>query len=419
LSSLIDKSLVVRRFSAAATESQHGLLEVVRAYLNELPARRELAYFTEAHARYVVARIGQACAAIDRSDDAGISVVLKAMPDVRAARWWARRNDVDLAIRLVSSLCWYLEARGDDEVRRWAELDTELPGAELHRLFPVVLAMAASGASARGDLGRAEVLGARSIAAVDPYEPLSAYAFLQRSSISLMRGDLIGAARDCASGWRIARRSGARLAEGATAGGVAVALAYLDDPRSGRWLVRCLETARGQGAMVRATAELFAGECQVMTAPDLALEYLQSCYATASALGAHALAGLAVTGIVTVQGRRSDDVNVLEAYLDVLRHWQSVGDELHLWLTLRNLIPVLSRHGQDKHAVALHIAVDSSAESQALRQELDVLAPAVSRSVEAVGPGLPRLTVQWRGADVAAAVALATSAIEETLAAAG
>ncbi|MFG1661447.1 BTAD domain-containing putative transcriptional regulator [Micromonospora chersina] len=419
LAALIDKSMVVRRFPPSADARRHSLLGIVRTYAEaQFEAVDETRRWRQAHARFVVEWVEQATAAFGKSDDSVMAELHEASQDVRAAHMWLHENDADLALRLVACLCWYAELRADPDLYRWAEADSSLPEASGHPLRPAALATAATGAAARGDVALALCLTDEGLAAADPAHHSTPFILYRHASNHLMRGDARSAVRSALMGWRVARQAGASLSEVVTAGCVAAGFAYMGDQRrSERWLGRCRAGARSlPGPMVQAAVELFAGEANIMFNPDRALGHLKHCYGLASSIGAHSLAGAALTGIVTVNGRMPNKTDEVASYLDVLRHWQELGDQVRLWITIRNLVPVLSRHGKHHTAIALHEAVASSPVGLRVQgPELQSLPTAVATSEMILGPEAAQIRTVWNGSSVVAATELAVATIAEVV----
>ncbi|MFI6132667.1 BTAD domain-containing putative transcriptional regulator [Micromonospora sp. NPDC051141] len=416
LSTLTEKSLVARRGTAEANR-EHVLLRTVRHFSEEKWASADEAdRVRRKHAEFVVDWAEQCAEIANRWGRPEPPTSFAGASDLRAAHEWTRHNDLALSVRLVAALCWYADVRADREVFRWAEQLSGSPGAEEHPLFPVVLAMASSSAAAVGDLRTASRLGEDSVSRADREHPLTPYCYYRHSTSAMMSGDTRAAAISAAIGWRVSRSATAPLGEVVNSGCLAVAYAQLGDQRtSARWRIRSARRAASLGVMAQAAAELFAGESLIRTDADQALKHLRHCCALALAAGLPFLLSAALTGVVTVEGRRQDSPEALSAYQDALTHWQKLGDQGGMWLVLRNLIPILSRNGLDEAALSLHEAVSTSFRSPPQGEERQLLQTATTMSRAVVGEHISTIRLRWSGASAADAAELALSSIDQIL----
>ncbi|MET7550868.1 BTAD domain-containing putative transcriptional regulator [Streptomyces sp. NPDC005500] len=421
LASLVDKSLVIRRSHPAVGERGHALLETVKHFAEEsLDSADEAQHFRAAHARFVVEWTEQTASTIGTRTDQELAELIAAISDLRAARTWTHSNDTDLALRLSAALHRYAELRADNELKGWAEAASRLPGTSGHPLRPVVLASAASGVASRGGLEHAVELTEQALNTMDPGYPRAAYPLSVYATVSVLSGEPQKSAKALRKAWQAAREAHDRFTEAEAAGHLAALLSYLGN-RAGseRWLARSRTAARPPcGPSTQALVEMVTGESKISFDPDEALIHLNRCYELASSIGANLLTGTALTGLVTVRGRISNSQASIAAYLQALTHWQTMGDEIHMWITLRNLIPVLTRHHQDEAALALHAAVAASPAALRIRgPESETLAEALSESKARIPDRASAVQLRWEGATIGTAEELAIKTIHAILAA--
>ncbi|MFJ7305874.1 BTAD domain-containing putative transcriptional regulator [Streptomyces sp. NPDC099088] len=419
IASLVDKSLVIRRSLPAGGDRGLALLETVKHFADErLVAAGEADRFRTDHARFVVEWAENAAGSIGTAEETELAEIAAAASDLRAAKSWTHQNDTDLALRLSAALHRYAELRADNEIKGWAETASLLPGAETHPLRPVVLASAASGAVSRGGLEHAVELIEKALESMGPDYASAGYPLSVFGTVCVLSGEPRKSARALRRGWQAARQAQDRFTEAETAGHLAALLSYLGNQAgSERWLTRCRTAARApSGASTQALVEMVTGESKISFDPDEALVHLNRCYEMASSLGANLLTGTALTGLVTVRSRLSRSQASVAAYLQALKHWQTMGDQIHLWITLRNLIPVLTHNSQDEAALALHAAVSTSPAALRIHgTESEALDQAVEESRIRVGDGASDIQVRWRGATTASAVDVASRAINAIL----
>ena len=147
---------------SGADRSRYGVLETLRAYgrdrlrengIDDRYAARHAVYFTELAER--------AAAGMHSADErAWVERMLPDYDNLRAAfeRAMADR-DIDLALRLVTSLPELAHLRVGYESAGWAERAVDLADPD-HPLFPAAVGLAARGAWNRGEFSRARSLAA-------------------------------------------------------------------------------------------------------------------------------------------------------------------------------------------------------------------------------------------------------------------
>lgn len=421
---LVDKSLVTRRPGPAAAGRRFALLSTVGRFAGEqLAAAGEEEHVRAAHARFAAAWAERWARVVAADEDPeGFALFAAYGQDLRAACAWAHRHDPDLVMRLTAALYRWAELHIDHEVLGWAEAALRLPGTRRHHLRPVVL-VAAAGAAAHthGDPDLAERLCLEAIKGLGPPDQRSVIVFNALGHY-LHNREPAKAAVAHRRAWHAARQVGDAVGETEAASSLAIALNSLGNAEgTARWLVRTRAAASTRSPVTSAMVDYATGECLMLSAPGEAAAYLAASHDLASSAGVHLLAAMALTSKVTLQARSSPSPQGVAAYGDVLRHWcDSDGNvnEWNVWITLRNLIPVLSRHGQDSAALALHYAIARSPRAlRTLGPESRTLRRAVARSEQRLGPSaVTRLGLGDGRATVKSAVEIASDAIERILA---
>ncbi|MFE4922300.1 BTAD domain-containing putative transcriptional regulator [Streptomyces sp. NPDC056661] len=422
LASLINKSLVVRQPNPAVGERAYSLLSTVARFAEEqLDDAAEAEEFRALHARFIVTWAEETGRAIGTTNEEPFEMFAVCTNDLRAAQTWAHQNDADMAMRLAAALHRYADIRIDYEILGWAEQALCLPHADQHPLRPVVLASAASAAAhAHGDPERAERLCREAVSLVDPQDEHAAIP-LNMFGHTLHHRDPAAAAVIHRRAWHAARLAGDHVGETEAAGGLALALNSLGNGEGrDRWVARAWAAKPDRSALASAMVNYVTGECMMKSAPDEALTYLDKSYEAAYSVGANLITSMALTSRVTLQARISASPEGVASYKDVLEHWQESGsdvNEWNVWITLRNLIPVLSQNRQDAAALSLHYAISHS--PQALRthgQEWEMLQRAVDQSERRLGaPDAKRIRLRYEKITIHSAIELAFAAISRIL----
>jgi predicted ATPase/class 3 adenylate cyclase len=158
LSQLVDKSLVSADDDAGGR--RYRLLETIRQYAAErLETSGDTARLRRAHEEYFVAFAERAGPRLrDRHQVEWAAKLTREVENLRAALDWAvEEQSADHALRLVAPLMVTAIPVGWT-MTDWADIASTVPGAEQHRLYPVVVAFAALGAVMRSNLDRAAAL---------------------------------------------------------------------------------------------------------------------------------------------------------------------------------------------------------------------------------------------------------------------
>jgi hypothetical protein len=113
----------------------------------------------------------------------------------------------------------------------------------------------------------------------------------------------------------------------------------------------------------RAFALYVEGEALADRDPHRALAALDEAQRLAAQVGNRFVGGVALmTGAdVSLRGRGSEPgVEVFQSYSQAVAHWRTNGNRTLLLTTLRNLVPLLARAGEDVAAIELAAALDAT-----------------------------------------------------------
>lgn len=364
---LADKSMVsVERRDG---QVRYRLLDTLRAFAAaRLAERGEADAVRRAHADHHLAlaeRVGPRVRG--RDEAAAVAEIEAVVDDLRVAHaWLVSAGDVDGALRLPTALCDYVLLRLRDEMLTWIERALSLPGAGAHPRYPLALAIAAMGATHRGQLDRARghADAALARASSDPLASLWALDALRVAALFEGRLDDVLAVAD-------------RMAAAADAVGEDYHRAFVgvDQVLAHRYRGQG-EVARAQAARLeeaaessgnptmRAWARYCHGEALMDTDPDEAARCFEGAIELAAGVGSLP-EGVALVSLASLCGRRGEADRALELFRDVIARWRRLGNYSHQLTTLRNLVEVLARldagAAVDEPAARLHGAVTAAA----------------------------------------------------------
>ena len=363
LTRLVDKSMVT--VERGRDRSRYALLETLRARGRELLGEAGAgAEYADRHARYFGALAERAAAALHGPDE--LAWVERALPDydnLRAAfEHAAAERDADLALRLVTSLPELGYLRVGYESARWAERALELTGPD-HPLFAAAVGAAARGAWNRGEFARARELAARA-GGRNPGRGTGriAYPGDVLADVALYEQDAEAALAHYAAEAARARADADPIRLVWTLYYLAVCHAARRSPADGLPAAReCLEVAEGTGnPTARSMARYALGLVLKKSEPDRALELFDEASALAAAVRNLWWYGIALMEGAATRAVHRDPATAVRAFLDVLDHWERVGDWTQLWLTLRYIARLLVRLGAGEEALVLHHALTTA-----------------------------------------------------------
>ena len=262
-------------------------------------------------------------------------------------------------MRLVTSLPELGYLRVGYESAGWAERALELTGPD-HPLFAAAVGAAARGAWNRGEFARARELAARAGGRTPgrgtgriayPGDVLADVLLYQEDAESALAHYQREAARARADAdpirlvWTLYYLAVCHAARRTPAGGLPAAQ-------------ECLEVADGTGnPTARSMARYALGLVLKKSDPDRALELFDEASALAAAVRNLWWYGIALTEAAATRAVHRDPVPAARAFLDVLDHWDRVGDWTQQWLTLRYIARLLVRLDAGEEALVLHHAL--------------------------------------------------------------
>jgi predicted ATPase/DNA-binding SARP family transcriptional activator len=407
LTGLVDKSMVTVLGTAGI--SRYGVLETLRAYgrdrLQEKAIEDRIAL---RHAAYFVELAERAAAAMHGPDEqAWVERVLPDCDNLRIAfeRAIADR-DIDLALRLVTSLPEIVHFRVGYESAGWAERVVELANPD-HPLFVAAVGAAARGAWNDGEFSRARSLAICAEGRV-PYRgtPRIAYPADVLADVALYEGDAVAALAHYDGEVARARLDADPIRLVWTLFYVAICQAVLRTPDAGLSAAR--ESMEVADATANPTAQSMAryalGLVLKKSEPDRALALFDEAAQLAAAVQNFWWYGIALMEAAATRGVHGDAATAARMFIEVLDHWDRVGDWTQQWLNLRYITRLLVRLGADEDAIALHHALVNAGKPSPLSAAQ--LADLSDRQAE----GLAGARTGW-GTGAAAAVVRARSSL--------
>lgn len=362
IADLVDRSMVVAR--TADTTARYTLLETLRAYGRErLHDRGETQPAQRAHARYHMALAETAASRLYGRDHLRWAQTLDSTFDeLRAAHAWALDHDVEVALRIVVALSSYAEEGLVAEPFEWAQRAVQRAEDAGHASpwLALAYAVAAMGARFGGDLPRAQDLADRAFAISGPPGGRARHlAMLVRSEIAFYRGELDETQRiheelagsevhDAERIWTMWSEM-VRVMAPAYRGDSAQAISAGE-----RFVV---DVDRDGDPIMMGWARYALAEAIGDTAPQRALDLLDDALARATASGGRFLTGVALVSAASLRGRHGQPEHARRVFAETIRWWHRAGNWTQQWTTVRNVIDLLVRLGEDQHAAQLHGAV--------------------------------------------------------------
>ncbi len=416
VASLADKSMIVP--PSPSGPPRYGMLETLRLYGAEhLAARGDRDDVNGAHARYFLSLAETAEVAFRGPDEREwVERLLAELDNLRAAHEWSRAEggDVGIALALSVALHRFATWQLNDEILSWSEALLDLPGAAAHRLLPVVLGSAAVRRMHRGEMDIAGQYAERALALCPDGDDLRrALATEALGGICLLTGDLDGAIDYCVAVARLWRLAGYEQGEVWSFGTqIVIAGKRGDLPRVRTLVDEAHAIAERTGNPTTKTLVSYAhGEALLENDPAQALEPLGEALESARAAGNLFMTGNSLVSNTSLRGRHGDPNLALPLFADLIEHWHRSGGWTQLWLTLRNLVELVSRLGAYDDAAVLYGACDAFSRTQRpYGAEAERLASVVSTLVTKLGQtGFDEARKRGEGLDEAVAVAFAST----------
>jgi predicted ATPase/DNA-binding SARP family transcriptional activator len=363
LTGLVEKSMVAVR--GGTDRSRFGLLETLRAYGRDRLQEKGIDdVYAARHARYYTDLAKQAAAGIHTAEErAWRERMLPDYDNLRAAFENAMAaSDIDLAIRLVTSMGELAHLSVGYEAAGWAERTLELASPD-HPLFPAAAGFAARGAWNRGDFDRARTLAAQAEGRL-PGRGTGrvAYPGDVLADLALYEGDPRAALAHYDAEVARARGDDDPIRLVWTLFYVAICHAVLRHPEAG--LPAAEESIPVADATANPTAQSMAryalGLVLKKSEPDRALALFDEAADLAASVQNFWWHGIALMEAAATRAVHGDPATAARLFIDVLDHWDRVGDWSQQWLNLRYVTRFLVRVGADDDAVALHHALVSA-----------------------------------------------------------
>ena len=369
LTGLVDKSMVTMRSDSGGT--RYGVLETLRAYGRERLcdngvdgeyASRHTAYFAELAHRAAAGMHGP-------DEQVWVERMLPDYDNLRTAFEHAiGNNDLDLALELVTSLSEYVHLRIGFEASGWAERALQVVDPE-HPLFAAAVGFAARGAWNRGDQARARELASLADGRLPGRgNGRVAYPGDVLADVALYEGDPAAALAHYEEEMARARRDDDPIRLVWTLFYVAICHAALRTPEAG--LAAAEEALKVADATANPTARSMGryalGLVLKKSEPDRALALFDEAAQSAASVQNFWWHGIALMEAAATRGVHSDQPRAASDFIEVLDHWDRVGDWSQQWLNLRYVTRFLNLVGAEDDAVALHRALVRAGKPSAL-----------------------------------------------------
>jgi len=361
LTGLVDKSMVIAR--GDTDRSRYGVLETLRVYgrerlrdngIDDLYAVRHAVYYAELAERGAAGMHGA-------DERTWVERMLPDYDNLRAAFERAMaEGDIDLALRLVTSLPELVHLRVGYESAGWAERTLELADPD-HPLYPTAVGLAARSAWYRADFTRARALATLAGGRV-PGRGTGRNAFPADvlADAGVYEGDAHRALAYYDSEAARARRDGDPIRLVWTLYCVAICHAVLRAPDAGlpaaQEAVQVAETTANPTA--RSMARYALGRVLKKSEPDRARALFDESAELAASVQNFWGHSTALMDAAAVRAVHGDPATAARMLIEVLDNWDRVGDWSQQWLNLRHVTRLLVRLGADDDAVALHHALD-------------------------------------------------------------
>jgi predicted ATPase/DNA-binding SARP family transcriptional activator len=374
LAGLVDKSMVIVR--SATDRTRYGVLETLRAYgrerlrdqgIDAWQTARHAVYFTELGERAQIGLRGP-----DERD--WVERMLPDYDNLRAAFEHAMTDgEIDVAVRLVASVAELAGLRIGYEVAGWAERVAPIADPD-HPLFAAVVGTAARGAWVQGDAARARWLAALAEGRL-PGRGTARFAYPTDvlTEVALFEGDARGAQAYYDVETARARRDADPIRLVQTVSILAVIQVVLGDPEGALPAAREAAAAADGTAnpTARSTAYFALAYLLKRTEPQRALELFDQAARLAGAVQNFWWYGIALMEAAGTRAVHSEPDVAARAFVEVLDHWNRLGDWAELWLALRYVTRLLTRLGDgddEDGALFLHCALENAGKASPLRE---------------------------------------------------
>ncbi len=357
LTGLVDKSMIVATPGPSGT--RYRMLETLRAHGRErlreggydaALARRHAEYFTN-----LAERAARGMQGLD--EQAWVERTLPDRDNLRVASDQAFADrDVELVLRLVTSLAEVLYLRVGYESAAWTERALDIAPAD-HPLLAAAVGAAARGAWNSGDFASARRLAARAGGRVPPRGTARiAYPADVLADVALYEGDIESALRHWEAEVIAARRDDDPIRLVWTLYYVAVCHAVRREPQLGIAAAReSVQVAEGTGnPTARSMARYALALVDKKVDPHGALALFDEAAELAAQVHNYWWHGIAMMEAAATRAVHGDPAVAARALLEVLDQWDRLGDWTQQWLNLRYIVRLLARVGAHEEARDLH-----------------------------------------------------------------
>jgi predicted ATPase len=390
LTGLVDKSMVTARTTAG--RSRYEMLETLRAYgrdrlrekgIDDQYSARHAVYFTELSERSAAGMHGA-------DERVWVQRMLPDYDNLRAAFERAMADgNIDLALRLVTSSAELLHLRVGYEAAGWAERTLEAADRD-NPLFPAAVGFAARGAWTRGEFDHARSLAGLAEGRV-PGRGTGrvAYPADVLADLALYEGDAAAALAYYDDEATRARRDADPTRLVWDLFYVAICHAVLRTPKAG--LPAAQESLRVADTTANPTARSMAryalGLVLKKSEPDRALSLFDEAAKLAASVQNFWWHGIALMEAAATRAVHGDPATAARLFIDVIDHWDRVGDWSQQWLNLRYATRLLIRLGAVEDAVAVHHALVKAGRPSPLSEaQVAELSDGLDERVESVVP---------------------------------
>jgi predicted ATPase/DNA-binding SARP family transcriptional activator len=361
ITELVDRSMLGAQTDEPPT--RYTMLDTLRHYGRErLDTLGWAASIQLDHARYHVELAEAAFIGLTGPDPGPWSKTIdRHLDDLRTAHHWSVQYEPDLAMRLAAAMYWYVEAGSSSEVTLWAQRSLAVADPA-HPLRPLVLAVAAWGASKRGDLAGAVELSHRGLAACADQDPVRRYVLFVLGDVALFEGRLDEATRCYGQMAHFAEAAGDTHGYAYAMANAALPLAYRSDEAGAieaACRARSIAVTAGSPHII-GWADYVFGEALANVDPCGAIAAVDAALATARETRNRFLEGIALVSAASLQARHGDPCAALPLFGQVIDHWHRAGNWTQQWTTLRNVIDLFARLGADEPAAILCGALGAS-----------------------------------------------------------
>lgn len=359
LTALVDRSMVAMR---GGPSTRYSMLETLRVYARERLGEHGSADDTaDRHLRHFTGLAEAAAAGMHtRSEGDWVRRMLPDYDNLRAAFERATAGgDVEAMLQLVTSMPELVHLRIGYEPADWAERTLALTPLE-HPLYPAVVGFAARGTWNRGDQSRARALAVlaggrrpgRGTGRV-------AYPGDVLADVALYDDDPGTALAHYDTEVRQARIDEDPIRLVWSLFYVAICHAALRRPADGVAAAQeAVEVAAATGnPTARSMAAYALGLVLKKSDPDRALSLFDTAATEAAEVANFWWHGIALMEAASTSGVHGDMGSAAKGFIEVLDHWDRVGDWSQQWLNLRYVTRFLQRVGADDEAQALHHAL--------------------------------------------------------------